>query len=256
MNEQAIREYLGSINSKFDFEIFDVIDSTNTYAKKTALSSELKKVIIADKQTNGRGRMGRTFYSPEDNGIYMSVVLDADKDFNDSTLLTVATATVVCNAIETVTGLNCEIKWVNDIFVNKLKVCGILAEGILDAKTGKVSKVVIGIGINIKSVENFPEELNGIAGALNIDCNMRECLIAEILKGINQFDGLTGLEEYLSLYREKSMVLNKIVSFTRDGKNYKGKAIDINNLGNLVIELENKEVITVKSGEIRLVVTE
>ena len=131
ITEENIKKHL-CCNS-YEFEIFDKIDSTNTYARNVLKDG---KVIISDMQKNGRGRMGRNFYSPEDNGIYMSVVLKVDKEYSDLDLFTVAIASITLSAIEKVTGKNCFVKWVNDIFLNDKKVSGILCENVL-SKDGK-----------------------------------------------------------------------------------------------------------------------
>ena len=176
ITEENIKKHL-CCNS-YEFEIFDKIDSTNTYARNVLKDG---KVIISDMQKNGRGRMGRSFYSPEDNGIYMSIVLKVDKEYSDLDLFTVAIASITLSAIEKVTGKNCFVKWVNDIFLNDKKVSGILCENVLSKDGKKIEYIIIGIGINVKSVKDFPMDLKDIAGCIEeIDRNI---LIAEILKG-------------------------------------------------------------------------
>lgn len=231
----------------FEFEIFEKIDSTNTYARNVLKDG---KVIISDMQTNGRGRMGRNFHSPSDNGIYMSVVLKADKEYSELDLFTVAIASITLSAIEKVTDKKCVIKWVNDIFYNNKKVSGILCENILSKDGKRIEYIIIGIGINVKSVEDFPSDLKDIAGCIDeIDRNV---LIAEILEDIETLRKDFDLKKYLGFYKEKSIVINKNISFCIDSKEYRGTVESINDLGNLVVRLQNGEIKIIKSGEIRL----
>lgn len=245
ITEENIKKHL-CCNS-YEFEIFDKIDSTNTYARNVLKDG---KVIISDMQKNGRGRMGRNFYSPEDNGIYMSVVLKVDKEYSDLDLFTVAIASITLSAIEKVTGKNCFVKWVNDIFLNDKKVSGILCENVLSKDGKKIEYIIIGIGINVKSVKDFPMDLKNIAGCIEeIDRNI---LIAEILKGTQTLRKDFNLKKYLKLYKEKSMVINKNISFFLNSKEYSGKVEDINDKGNLVVRIPNGDIKIIKSGEIRL----
>ncbi len=245
ITEENIKKYL--LKSPYEFEIFDEIDSTNTYAKNVLKDG---KVIISDMQKKGRGRMGRTFYSPSDNGIYMSVVLKVDKEYSDLDLFTVAIASITLKAIEKVTNKKCLIKWVNDIFLNGKKVSGILCENILSEDGKRVEYIIVGIGINVKSVEGFPEDLTDIAGCIEeIDRNI---LIAEILKGIEILRRDFDLKNYLEFYKEKSMVINKTITFSLNSEEYVGKVENINDSGNLVVRLQNKDIKIIKSGEIRL----
>ena len=245
ITEENIKKHL-CCNS-YEFEIFDKIDSTNTYARNVLKDG---KVIISDMQKNGRGRMGRNFYSPEDNGIYMSVVLKVDKEYSDLDLFTIAIASITLSAIEKVTGKNCFVKWVNDIFLNDKKVSGILCENVLSKDGKKIEYIIIGIGINVKSVKDFPMDLKDIAGCIEeIDRNV---LIAEILKGTQTLRKDFNLKKYLKLYKEKSMVINKNISFFLNSKEYSGKVEDINEKGNLVVRIPNGDIKIIKSGEIRL----
>lgn len=148
--------------------IFKTLESTNLTAKKMALEgAPAGSVIIAEEQTRGRGRMGRSFYSPPGRGIYMSFILKPRFDASKAVLITTAASVAVCRAIEKVTGVSCFIKWVNDIYADGKKVCGILTEAVTDFETGQIEHIVLGIGINYGTASGeFPEELAGIAGSL------------------------------------------------------------------------------------------
>ena len=139
--------------SGYKFFEYDEIDSTNLEAKRYAASNSepLQEipVFIAKSQTGGRGRLGRSFFSPEETGLYMSILLPINENLIETDLITPAAGVAVCRTIEELSTETPKIKWVNDVYINKKKVCGILAEGIIDSKLGKISKVVLGIGINL-----------------------------------------------------------------------------------------------------------
>lgn len=154
------------------FEFFDTIDSTNTEAKRrfSALPPEAyrslhKTVLVAQKQTAGRGRLGRTFYSPPETGLYFSL-LYADRTVAEPGIITAVSAVAVCRAIQSVFSVDAQIKWVNDVFVGGKKVCGILTEGITSPQNGEIAAFVIGIGINIFFSGTFPPELTSRAGGI------------------------------------------------------------------------------------------
>jgi BirA family biotin operon repressor/biotin-[acetyl-CoA-carboxylase] ligase len=148
--------------------VFKSVESTNLTAKKIALDgAQPGTVIIAEEQTKGRGRMGRSFYSPPAGGIYMSFILKPRLDTAKSVLITTAASVAVCKAIEEVTGISCRIKWVNDIYKGDKKICGILTEAVTDFESGQIDYIVLGIGVNYNTARtDFPEELAGIAGSL------------------------------------------------------------------------------------------
>jgi Biotin/lipoate A/B protein ligase family. len=122
-------------------------------------------VIIASEQTQGRGRMGRTFFSPPSTGLYMSVILRPQLSLEDSLLITTGTAVAVAKAIETLTQKGVQIKWVNDLFMDGKKVCGILTEASLNVENGGLDYAVVGIGINV-CTKDFPNDLKDLAGSI------------------------------------------------------------------------------------------
>ena len=166
-----ISEYEIRKNLKIDdvcFHTYKTIVSTNTIARQLAeKGAKEKTVVIASEQTQGRGRMGRSFYSPDGSGIYMSVVLRPNIAVSDAILVTTCAAVSVCKAIERVSGKKAEIKWVNDIYLGGKKACGILTEAAINVENAKPEYVVLGIGINLFEGENgFPEEIKDIATAV------------------------------------------------------------------------------------------
>lgn len=150
-------------------EVFDSVDSTNNMCQARAATGEPEVyVAIAGNQTAGRGRRGRTFYSPDGTGLYMSILLrPSGLSAEESLAFTTMAATSVAQSIETVTGKAAVIKWVNDVYMNSRKVCGILTEGSFNLESGDLDYAIVGIGINVREPDGgFPEEIRDIAGAV------------------------------------------------------------------------------------------
>lgn len=145
------------------------ISSTNQYLKKKGIEEDLPhgSFVAAESQTEGKGRRGRTFYSPAGSGLYLSVLMRPKRTAQESLTLTAAAAVAVCRAVEEVCGVSLGIKWVNDLYLGERKVCGILTEAVTDFETGDIELVVVGIGLNLRMpAGGFPGELSGVAGAI------------------------------------------------------------------------------------------
>lgn len=232
--------------------IFDSIDSTNSYCKKLGREDCASPIlVIADRQTNGRGRLGRSFFSPMGTGIYMSVLQSTNSLAIPFSLLTVAAGTAVCAELENICNKEFKIKWVNDIFADGRKVCGILAESIIAPNNAHPSAVVVGIGINI-STPDFPEEIENIAGSVNPDNVTRNEIISRVINKFLEICRKYSAQELIDRYKSHSLVLGKKISFVQNGKAYSGVATDINIDGNLIVETTHGETITLKSGEVSL----
>ena len=234
---------------------FDELDSTNRYLKKLGADGAKEgTVIIANRQSAGRGRFGRSFFSPGEKGIYMSILLRPEISLERSVLITSLAAVVVAEAIEKVCGLPAKIKWVNDVFLNGKKVCGILTESGIDAEKGILAYAVLGIGVNVGEME-FPEELNNIATSVSNECGVKvakETLIDEILLELEKWYPALSDGGFLEESRKRSILLGKeilILDETVPGGSYSAKALDINELGNLIIE-RNGKVSVLNSGEV------
>lgn len=191
--------------------VYDNLDSTNLEAKRLLLDGRASggSVIIANHQTAGRGRLGRSFFSPE-NGLYMSIVIKPDFDLQRSSMVTVAAAAAVAKAIDTVCDEDAQIKWVNDVYVNDRKVCGILTEAMTDFESGAIENLVIGTGVNT-GLEGFPEELLKTAGAVDLKPGGKSLLAAEITRLMLEYAAQIsdGSPDFLDLYRAKCMVLGQ-----------------------------------------------
>lgn len=233
------------------------VDSTNNEAKRLAAKGAPSWTIVAaEVQTGGRGRYGRSFYSPLGCGAYFSLLLRQPeiKGYNP-TLLTVATSVAVCLSVEKLTGLQPEIKWVNDLYLHGKKVCGILSEALSDIKAGGVDSVVIGIGVNISMSGELPDELNGVVGALfdNAPPITRSRLIAEVSNQLHQILSEENEAGMLDAYRERSFLLGKEITFTRNGLEYSATAIGIDDSGALVVRFPGGSMDALQSGEVSIV---
>ncbi len=243
LSKEKIRENLPDFLSDTEIRVFGSMDSTNSYAKGEFNSSPL--IVLADEQTGGRGRLGRSFFSPAGTGLYMSIALKLPLPSNT---LTVIAAVAVCRAIGRFSDKKTEIKWVNDIFCGGKKVCGILCES-LSLTDGKADAAVIGIGINL-STDIFPDEISHIAGSLALENPDRNKLAAYIYMEIMYVLGM-GKDAVLHEYETKLFILGKEISFVKNGSCYKGIATGINESGNLLVNVDG-EIVALSSGEISL----
>lgn len=150
-------------------EVRQEMVSTNEWLKKEALARKLPhgSLAVAQCQSGGKGRRGRSFYSPKDSGLYLSILLHPKKTAQESLEITAAAAVAVCGAIEQVCGVSLGIKWVNDLYLGEKKVCGILTEAVTDFETGDIEFVVVGIGLNLYPPPGgFPKHLEDVAGSI------------------------------------------------------------------------------------------
>jgi BirA family biotin operon repressor/biotin-[acetyl-CoA-carboxylase] ligase len=257
MSPEGIRPWLFPENRELDINVYKTIGSTNQEAKKLALEGAAAgTVIISEEQTQGRGRMGRSFYSPPKSGIYLSLVLRPRVKPNEAVLLTTGASVGVRRAIKKVTGIDTQIKWVNDLYLNDLKISGILTEAVTNFENGQFEFVIIGIGVNFKEPdEPFPEELKEIAGALfheKPDTLTRNRLAGEIINEVLEICNDLSKRDFLAEYKAHSLVLGKPIRVFRQEKWETAVARDINDDGGLVIKNESGEIETLNSGEISI----
>lgn len=236
--------------------VYSTLDSTNQTAKEMAVSgAENGTLIIADKQINGRGRRKRSFVSPS-GGIYMSFVLNSERfaTIDHGVMITYA-VNAVCEAIEAVTGKHPQVKWMNDIFLDGKKICGILTESASDFETGEIQWIVLGIGINFSiSAKDFPKEIESIATSIYKDSEevqtTRNELVAAIINRILSDEAFIDKKAILLSYRKKlNMLGKKICIISRDGE-MNARAIDIDEDGCLIAECEDGSTRHFSDGEI------
>lgn len=257
LNENAIKQKLNS-NFFSKINIYDVLESTNITAKELAnKNAKNGSVILAEQQTAGKGRLGRNFYSPENSGIYMSVILRLDQSIDCSLLITSAAAVAVCRAIEKMYNVNPQIKWVNDVYLNHKKICGILTEASINYKNNSLDYIIVGIGINV-STTDFPNDIKNKASSILtnevISNNIisRNELIAEVL---NQLEIICGdLEDrtFINEYKNRSCVLGCDINVISMDKQEFAKAIDITDNGYLIVKTIDGEIKQLSTGEITI----
>lgn len=243
MNKEAILRHL---DAPISLQVFGEVDSTNNLAKAWAREGLAGPgAVLADRQTAGRGRRGRSFYSPE-GGLYMSLVVDS-LGLRPGQLTTLA-AVAVAEAVLQQTGQALHIKWVNDLLLGGKKVCGVLTEGVL--VDNQLKKSVIGIGINTGPAQ-FPEELAAIAGTLYTAGAPihREQLAARIIQEI--LNGLPLIPTHIQAYRTLCLTLGRSVRFVQNNQVYEGVAVDVDDDGRLLVQTLSG-ILPVLTGEVAL----
>lgn len=249
LTPDTVGERLASEYKGCEIKVYKSVTSTNTVAKKLAAEGAKNgTVIIAEQQTAGRGRRGNSFYSPAKSGLYMTVILRTGDLAADMDIYTVCAGCAVCGAIERLTDKKPLIKWVNDVYLDRRKICGILSEATMDIEIGCIDSVVVGMGINL-STDDFPEDVKGKAGSLG-EAIPRSYLAAAVIEELFHCLGRSR-EENIEDYKRHSLVLGKSVGFLKNGEELVGKAVDIDSFGRLRVETE-EGVVTLNSGEVSL----
>ncbi|NLK74880.1 MAG: biotin--[acetyl-CoA-carboxylase] ligase [Clostridiales bacterium] len=254
ISPQSIKPYLKGQARDFIFDIRQSVTSTNTLAKEMASKGAKEgTVIIAREQTEGRGRMGRSFYSPANTGIYFSIILRPKLTIEDSLLITTSAAVAVADAIEEVSGSKTQIKWVNDIYVSDKKVCGILTEASLNFENGGLEYAVVGIGININT-DIFPDDIKTIAGSVfeskPKDIPITSILLANIINNIASSMGSLTDKRYLDEYKRRSFLIGKPIVVFKGKDKLTAKAIDIDDKARLLVEYDDGSLEALQSGEV------
>ena len=224
--------------------------STQTDAKEgIEAGNKGNTLYLSTCQTAGRGRFQRPYYSPSQGGIYMSLHIQPNLPYEKLPSYTLLVAAATYKAIKNLTMIEVDIKWVNDIYFKNKKIAGILTEAMTSVETDLVTDVIIGLGINF-SIADFPDNLKEKAGSLFTAPApiSRNDLISEIWNCFYNTDS----DELLYIYKERSIVLGKEVTFQLDEKLKKGLAKEISESGQLQVELEDKQTIWLNSGEISL----
>lgn len=254
LSEEGVRVYFPEKYKSCPIMVLNAIDSTNTQAKKLVMDKAPHgTIVLAEEQTAGRGRYGKSFFSPRGAGLYMSLVLKPKLGLQDPQMITVATAVAVCRAIEKLTDKKPQIKWVNDVYLDGKKICGILSEGVTDFESGSIESIVVGVGVDCTTSEEIiPEELRGIIGSLGAEDVSRNRLAAEIAAGIlDSFENL-GDREIIDEYRKRSLMFGREISFMRGNEKLCAKVTGINDAGGLLVRLNSGEDLVLSSGEVTI----
>lgn len=228
---------------------YDEVDSTNTQAKRLLAAGEAAPfLVVAEGQTTGRGRLGRTFFSPKGAGLYMTLALAPAQAVESALGVTAYAAVCVAEAVQRVCGRNLRIKWVNDLFLDGRKVCGILTEATTDVETGTVESLLIGIGLNLRETD-VPDALQGVLGFLRPDGPVKNLLAAAIAQGLLAYDPQS--QAHLAVYRARSLTLGRRVTAAVLGGAINGMAVDVDDAGALLVQDDAGSVHAVRSGEVR-----
>ncbi len=259
LSEEGIARYLK--DPSLPIRVYPSITSTNTVLKAMAADGvPAPLALIAGEQTNGRGRMGRSFYSPSRTGLYMSLLLRPGIAAADVTGITACAAVAVAQTIEQLSGQEAAIKWVNDVYVQGKKVCGILTEASIDCETGVIHYLIIGIGINTALPEkDFPEELQAIAGAAFVGDpvpDLRCRLAAGVLDRLMAFsDDLTD-ERIFTEYKKRLLVLGRPINILAVGKDPEpATVLDLERDYALLVRCEDGSIRRLNSGEVSVRLT-
>lgn len=255
----VIKEYLETKYIGQTFVQFEAIDSTNIKAKSISSSCPEGMVVLAERQTVGKGRLGRVWQSPENKNIYMSIILKPESEPQNAVKLTQITAAAVSKSLEEI-GIDNKIKWPNDILCNGKKICGILCE--MSIKNKEINSIIVGIGVNVNMDEkDFNDEIKDKAISLKLVSEkviVREMLIAIILNNIEKYyEELkeTGkIENSLKICREKSIIIGNNIEINKIGRKTirKVKVLDITENGELLVENKKGEKEIVISGEVSI----
>ena len=260
LTEPEIRSFLGATAVVGrELRCFEELDSTNLYAKQAAMAGAPDgTVVTANCQTAGRGRMERAFQSPRDKGIYLTALLRPDLPPERLLPVTALAGVAVCRAAERVCGVKAGLKWPNDPVLNGKKLCGILTEMSLEAETGRLQYLVVGIGINVlQAPEDFPPDVREIATSLQQELGhpvSRPVLAAALIEELDQLYAalLSGdLSAYLHAYRSRCVNLGKTVQLlTPDGEREIAQAVDVDEQFGLVVRMPDGEEKAIRSGEV------
>lgn len=219
LSEAYITDKVSAAGIDIETDVRKTVDSTNNILKQLGSEGYKKsRVCIAEEQTAGKGRRGRSFYSPKNTGIYISFLLHPEVAISDASMYTTIAATALAKSIEKVSGFSVDIKWVNDIYMRGKKVSGILTEASTSIEDGTLEFIVVGIGINLYEPEGgFPDEIKDVAGAVYTDSapveNLRNNIASElIIQFMEYYNAGLGGAEFLQDYEKRCFVIGKDVS--------------------------------------------
>ena len=235
--------------------LYDKLESSNRTAKTLALEGAPHgTMVLTSQQTAGRGRLGRRFESPAGKGIYLSLVLRPGLPMTEAQAVTVSAAVAVCRAVKRLCGLDLGIKWVNDLYYNGKKVCGILTE--MSTELECINYIVTGIGINVANHE-FPEEIRDVATSLYLETGKevrRSQLIAAIMRAYegyyDKFMENQNMKSLMDVYNSRLANCGAQVRVLSPGNEYTGMALGIDEMGELLVRTEDGKVCKVISGEV------
>ncbi len=248
LTETALRNVLHTSCFGKNLHILPTVDSTNRYAKDLASGGAPEgTVVIAEEQHSGRGRMGKSFSSPK-GGLYMSVILRPKLQMQDMMAVTACTASAVCLALLDL-GILPSIKWVNDLFLNGRKICGILCEGSFQMENGLLDYLVAGIGINLHPIHS-PELQNIVTDIVTETgiCLTRVETAAAVLYHLESLLQTLSDRTFMEIYRKHSCTLGQRVQVILDGQPEICTAMDFTKDAQLVVKRDNGQTAVIYTG--------
>ncbi len=238
-------------------EYFDEISSTNTVLKERATKGESENtILVSEYQTAGRGRLGKSFFSPRGCGVYLSYLIKPHIKASCAVFITVAAAVAMVRALREILNITAQIKWVNDIYFEDKKLCGILTETAISAN-GKLDYAVLGLGINITTPpDGYPEEfaykttnIENIIGKITDakKCDLLACFI-------NNFDNIFLDKDtaYIKEYKEASCLINREIEILSGEHKGSAVATDIDENANLIIKKPDGTSVSLYSGDVSI----
>lgn len=257
LTPQGVRRLLTGSAKGCAIDVRDSVTSTNTVLKAIAEQGGAEGMaLIAQQQTQGKGRLGRTFLSPKGTGLYISILLRPKFSAEESLCVTTAAAVAVAEAIDSVTGKHAMIKWVNDVYLKGRKVCGILTEASVDFENSGLNYAIVGIGVNVQEPPGgFAPEIRDVAGALyqeEVPAGVRTQLAAEILNRFFGFYDHLTQRTFMDAYRERSLLTGMEVTFAQGDTVKEGLVLGVDDEARLQVRLPNGEEKLFSAGEVNI----
>lgn len=248
------------LKDRLKVSVIEKTSSTNEVLKEAAQKGEAEgAVLIALQQSKGKGRLGRSFFSPKESGLYLSILLRPKFNASRALFITTAAAVAVAESAESISNKKCGIKWVNDVFVEDKKLCGILTEASVDLETQTLSHAILGIGLNVYEPKGgFPEEIKSIACALfsHQRSGLKAQIAAEIIKRFfTLYDGMEnqGVPDFVAEYKKRSILNGRPIKVLRGGTETNAVALEIDDECRLKVKLYTGETINLFSGDVSIV---
>lgn len=257
LSAQGIAKYLNDDCAEIQLTVLPEVDSTNTAVRERAAAGAPEGVtVVSGCQTQGRGRIGRTFFSPSQTGVYLSLLLRPPHcQPQEAVKLTTMAAVAVCEAIEEVSSEQAQIKWVNDIFIGDKKVCGILTEAALGLEDGCLDYAVLGVGINVYAPKDgFQEELQKIAGSVfeTAQNDGKNRIAAAFLNHFMADYKNRDVSDYAARYRARSLVIGRDIWVMQSGQAYPAHVLDVDRECRLHVQYADGRTDCLTSGEISI----
>lgn len=252
LSAAGVRAALSEKYANLRVRVYDTLDSTNREAQRLlAAGADCPMLLLSEEQTAGRGRRGRAFYSPAGEGLYMTLALRPRAALSQAALLTAAAAVAVAQAVEAVTGRECQIKWVNDVYLDGRKLCGILTEASGSFEEDTLRSACVGVGVNVRT-RDFPAAFADRACSLWPQPVSRNRLAAEIAARLLDFASDLAARRFLDEYRRRSLVLGRTVAFMRGGEEGRALAVGIGRDGQLLVRRADGSEEALNAGEVRI----